>query len=724
MSGTDCGEDILIEQKHPWEYIATCPEREKKLQQTTGAPEHLLRILLSRGLNNEQIVSLLNNPPYPGLLPWQFPGIKQAVLLLCAATESAREILIVNQPDIPGLFAAGLLARVCNLLGSRWTPVHLHNNAELLLNRIDKCTHPPLVIFPVSIPSQILDSTFLSELEQKQVSLILLETCFPAEALDSHTIRIHPPEQAPQITLSGLALKLGEALLFTRSEWYNRRILIYDLETTGLKPERERIIELAGIKAVNGEVVGEFQSLANPGIPLPPIITELTGITAEDLQDAPAEAIALQRFIEFGADAEAFSGHNIRRFDNRFLEARCKAFGYPQFHRKTIDTLELSRRYLHNLTNHKLATVAAGIDYRETEWHRALADVKASMQILYYCLLSAEREITALRRYAGPLVTVNALLALHVTGENRYFLKNFLDRDLFNSHPLIHSLLKQIPGDPGINWTRRHLLIPLTLLEEHHQVMFFNTISAGSELSAISRKEIETVFETNKADRRELLEQFQRLEHDSLPVYRLPNRPLSYLTALDRMLEMISPNHLLLSPRSDGTVIGQLTAPDSGLLDNWQTVLEPGEITDKTAASIMFAVNNKREHTFLQQIEQFAASSPLPQRIKFSTRIQCREERLCPLLAALERTGPYGHDFPAPLLLLEEVPVTVINESHPPSVDLGGCRLVFHSPAWRSIPTGQYLLDLLVRYQGGDSALEYHFFTVDFRSNPFFSSDG
>lgn len=689
------------------------------MQQQTGKPAQLLRFLLSRGLDNDAIRELLHAPPLPALLPWQIPGIPEAMQLLAEATATGTEVLIVNQSDTAGLFAAGLLARVSQLLGTRWTAVHLPEKPDLLLEKLRSAKTPPLVLLPVSVPVRILQQEFFNTAEKTGARLILLETCFPEADLPARTIRIHPPRDLPQITLTSLAAKLGEALLFSGTEWYNKEILIYDLETTGLKPEQERIIEIAGIRAVNGAAVAEFSSLANPGMQLQPIITDLTGITQPEVDAAPDEAVVLKQFLEFGKDAAALSGHNIKKFDNRFIEARCRAFGYQPFHQRPLDTLELSRQWLPGLRNHKLATVAEALGHREANWHRALADVRASMQILYFCLLARDEKITRFRSYAAPFITVNALLALHVSGENRYFLRNCLDREIFTNHPFIRSLLKQVPDRPGIDWTRRNLLVPLTLLGQHHRVMLFNAIAAGNEISTVSPGELQEAFATNGSDRRTLMEQYPGSSSSRLPVYRLPNRPLSYLTALDRMLEMISPHHLLLSPHADGTVIGQLTTPEAKLLQQWTALLQPGEITDKTAMAVIFTVAPEREQAFLQQVEAFSAAAVIPERIAFSTRINCREQLLCPFLKQLLETGPYGHDFPAPLILIEEVPLTVINNLHPPALDLHSCRLVFHTPAWRSLPPGEYLLDLLVRFQGGDGFHEYNFFTVDFRRNPF-----
>lgn len=147
-----------------------------------------------------------------------------------------------------------------------------------------------------------------------------------------------------------------------------------DLETTGLDPRYEEIIEVAGIKYENGHETGRFESLVNPHRKIGSYITELTGITDEMLITAPDAGEVLPEFFAFIGGLPVV-GHNVN-FDVNFLYD-----GSPKerpFSNDFIDTLRLSRRLYHDLPNHKLPTLVDYLGVADQVEHRALADCLAA----------------------------------------------------------------------------------------------------------------------------------------------------------------------------------------------------------------------------------------------------------------------------------------------------------------------------------------------------------
>ena len=165
-------------------------------------------------------------------------------------------------------------------------------------------------------------------------------------------------------------------------------IISIDLETTGINPEHNRIIEIGAIRVETGEV---FHTLVNPKMPLREKTIEITGITAELLQDAISEEDAIKGLVEFLKEDIILLGHNIS-FDHSFLVLAMKRCGYevPQFF--GIDTLNLSRMICPELPKKTLEAMCEHFGIVNECAHRALEDSKATIQ-LYECLKAKGGEI-------------------------------------------------------------------------------------------------------------------------------------------------------------------------------------------------------------------------------------------------------------------------------------------------------------------------------------------
>ena len=113
--------------------------------------------------------------------------------------------------------------------------------------------------------------------------------------------------------------------------------VVLDLETTGASPDDCAITEVGAVKYRGGELLGRFETLVNPGVPIPPFITVLTGITEAMVLPAPRIDEVLPPLLEFIGGA-VIVGHNIR-FDIWFLDAALADHGYPKLEQPRVDTL-------------------------------------------------------------------------------------------------------------------------------------------------------------------------------------------------------------------------------------------------------------------------------------------------------------------------------------------------------------------------------------------------
>jgi DNA polymerase III alpha subunit (gram-positive type) len=157
--------------------------------------------------------------------------------------------------------------------------------------------------------------------------------------------------------------------------------IIYDLETTGLSPERDEIIQIAAMKFRHGKLVRSesFFSYAKPTRSIPPFITSYTGITNRHVANAPGAHEVLIQFAEF-VGAGNLIAHNGHRFDSKFLAATCLRRGIATKEVTSIDSLTFSRRLFGTVrgTGHGLDRVVSrcGIAKEGLARHDARGDVE------------------------------------------------------------------------------------------------------------------------------------------------------------------------------------------------------------------------------------------------------------------------------------------------------------------------------------------------------------
>ncbi len=159
--------------------------------------------------------------------------------------------------------------------------------------------------------------------------------------------------------------------------------VVVDLETTGGSPVDAGITEIGAVKVRGGVVLGEFQTLVQPGIPVPAFIAVLTGITDAMLRDAPPLSVAVPAFLDFAAGS-VLVAHNAP-YDVSFLKGACARLQRPFPDHVVVDTARLARAALlrDEVPNCKLGTLAAHFRSTTTPDHRALSDARATVDVLH-----------------------------------------------------------------------------------------------------------------------------------------------------------------------------------------------------------------------------------------------------------------------------------------------------------------------------------------------------
>lgn len=183
----------------------------------------------------------------------------------------------------------------------------------------------------------------------------------------------------PRLTLNGDTVELEQSDFDSR-ELVDTEFVVFDLETTGVKTSQARITEIGAYRVKNGEVTGEFHTLVNPEMPIPWFIVRLTGITDEMVAEAPLFADVAHDLLSFIGDS-VLVAHNSA-FDMRFLNYEIgRVFPDYRVANPCLCTVQLSRRLLPDIVNHKLKTVAEHYSIDLVNHHRASADAYATAHI-------------------------------------------------------------------------------------------------------------------------------------------------------------------------------------------------------------------------------------------------------------------------------------------------------------------------------------------------------
>jgi DNA polymerase-3 subunit epsilon len=157
--------------------------------------------------------------------------------------------------------------------------------------------------------------------------------------------------------------------------------LVFDLETTGTSPAASRILEFGAVRMRGFEPISRFERLVDPGRPVPPAITAITGIQDSDVRGRPDAGRCLHEFLHYAAGA-VLVAHNAR-FDVSFVDAELARRHGGRLAAPVIDTVALARRLMAGrLPRMNLATLAERFDTAVRPCHRALPDAEATAEVL------------------------------------------------------------------------------------------------------------------------------------------------------------------------------------------------------------------------------------------------------------------------------------------------------------------------------------------------------
>lgn len=171
---------------------------------------------------------------------------------------------------------------------------------------------------------------------------------------------------------------LKDIIVDSKGQSLNGSYVVFDLETTGLSPDKNKIIEIGAVKVVDGAITERFSTFVNPEVPIPYNIEQLTSIKDDMVLDAPRIEEILPEFMKF-CEGTVMVAHNAE-FDTGFIRKNCERMGLP-FDFTIADTVALARILLPQLNRFKLDTVAKAVGVSLDHHHRAVDDAACTAEI-------------------------------------------------------------------------------------------------------------------------------------------------------------------------------------------------------------------------------------------------------------------------------------------------------------------------------------------------------
>lgn len=246
--------------------------------------------------------------------------------------------------------------------------------------------------------------------------------------------------------------------------------VVYDIETTGLSPVKNKIIEIGAVKVSGGRIVGRYSTFVNPEEPIPYEITKLTSITDDDVRDADPIALVMPRFLDF-CEGCVWVAHNAE-FDVNFVKAKCKELGIPQ-DPVYVDTFPLARVQMTGHARFRLDDVAKYYKVELGHHHRAVDDAECTALFFVKMLeeLAGEGMKTledVNKKGSSSKEAISKMRPSRCT----IFAKNELGR--------IH--LYTLVSESHINYFNRFPKIPKSLVEKYREGLILGSGNQDGEL--------------------------------------------------------------------------------------------------------------------------------------------------------------------------------------------------------------------------------------------------
>jgi len=386
--------------------------------------------LISRGLKTIQEIKKFL---YPDFLkehsnPFLLPDIQKAIERIKQALEKGEKILIYGDKDVDGITAIAILYYTLKLLGNiPYYYVPSDESYGLSEEIIDKYIKQGIKLI-ITVDCGITSKNEVKYAKQNGIDVIITDHHeVQSKLLPEDAICIINPKlkesKYPFKEIAGcmVSYKLAHALIFSYDKLYNKNIVIIDIETTGLNPATDEILEISALKINNFVIIDEFYTLVKPKNKIPQEITKIHGITDENCSEAPDIKEILPELYKFIGDSIIVC-HNAS-FDIGFLNYFYRFYYSLEIKNEIIDTLKLARETL-SQKSYSLESLYKNLELPPIQHHRAKNDTYAIFRIFQYLIQLNSTNINFFLQENIDLVTIGTIADLMpLVEENRALVK-------------------------------------------------------------------------------------------------------------------------------------------------------------------------------------------------------------------------------------------------------------------------------------------------------------
>ncbi len=406
--------------------------REIKDSLGKNIPDFILNIAKNRGFDTYPAIMEFAYPQiYSMPSPFALSGVDKAVTRIRRALANKEKILIFGDKDADGVTSTSImyviLTRFKGIVSFKVPEGDDHYGISK--SAIDTALEQGISLI-ITVDCGITAVEECRYAKEKGIDVIITDHHEPLDVLPDAYATINPKLDNypfPYLAGAGVALKLAQAIAESYYlEEYNQEYVFFDIETTGLDPEMDDIIEIAAVISKNGVILDEYQCLVKTDKTLSPRITEITNITQKMLDDEGINIDdALRGFLEFAGD-RPLAGQNIINFDMKFLQIQLQRRLKTSIHNKLIDTLLIARVMIKKLKSYTLSNIGEylGIYVDKEKLHRALNDVKLNAEVYRrMCLLRSESMMQILSKLI-PLAAIGTVAdIMPLVDENRIIVR-------------------------------------------------------------------------------------------------------------------------------------------------------------------------------------------------------------------------------------------------------------------------------------------------------------